>query len=81
VLQAKRNLKLLNILTFLNTFRAYEGVLVIYFASIADSFTISMTVFALVGISASFFEVPTGLISDKIGRKKTLISFYFLALD
>jgi MFS family permease len=32
-----------------------------------------MTVFAFVSISVAIFEVPTGILSDFIGRKKTLI--------
>ena len=75
--QAEKNIKLLNLLTFLNGFRAYEGVMAVYFATIAGSFAIGMTVFALMNLSASFFEVPTGMLSDNIGRKKTLLLYYF----
>ncbi len=75
--RANTNLKLLNIITFLNGFRAYEGVLAIYFATISGSFAIGMTIFAIMNLSASFFEVPTGLLSDNIGRKKTLLLYYF----
>lgn len=77
MLQAEKNLKLLNVLTFLNGFRAYEGVLAIYFATISGSFSVGMTMFALMNLSASFFEVPTGILSDNIGRKKTLLIYYF----
>lgn len=74
---AERNLKLLNILTFLNGFRAYEGVMAIYFATISGSFAMGMTVFAVMNLSSSFFEIPTGVMSDNIGRKKTLLLYYF----
>lgn len=75
--KAERNLKLLNILTFLYGFRAYEGVLALYFASITGSYALAMTMFAIFNFSSSLFEVPTGILSDHIGRKKTII-LYFL---
>lgn len=74
---AERNLKLLNILTFLNGFRTFEGVLAVFFATVSGSFAVGMTVFAVMNLSASFFEVPTGVLSDNIGRKKTLLIYYF----
>lgn len=75
--KAERNLKLLNILTFLYGFRAYEGVLALYFASITGSYALAMTMFAIFNFSSSLFELPTGILSDHIGRKKTII-LYFL---
>lgn len=74
---AEQNIKLLNILTFLKGFRTYEGVLAVFFATVSGSFTVGMTVFAVMNLSASFFEVPTGVLSDNIGRKKTLLLYYF----
>lgn len=74
---AERNLKLLNLLTFLNGFRTFEGVLAVFFATVSGSFAVGMTVFAVMNLSASFFEVPTGVLSDNIGRKKTLLLYYF----
>lgn len=74
---AEQNLKLLNILTFLSGFRTYEGVLAIFFATVSGSFALGMTIFAVINLSASFFEIPTGILSDNIGRKKTLLIYYF----
>lgn len=74
-LNAQRNLKLLNILTFFFGFRAYEGVLALFFASITESYTLAMTMFAIINFTASLFEVPTGILSDHIGRKKTIILY------
>jgi len=75
--KAKKNLGLLSILAFLFGFRAFEGVIAVYFAAITGSFTIAMSVLAIMNLSASFFEIPTGVFSDYIGRKKTLIIYYF----
>jgi len=74
--RAKKNLRLLNLLGFLSGFRAFEGVIAVYFATISGSYAAAMTVLATVNFSASFFEIPTGVFSDYIGRKKTLVLFY-----
>lgn len=75
--KAKKNLGLLSILAFLFGFRAFEGVIAVYFAAITGSFAVAMSVLAIMNLSASFFEIPTGIFSDHIGRKKTLIIYYF----
>jgi MFS family permease len=74
---AETNIRLLNILTFLNGFRAYEGVLAVYFVIVTGSYSVGMTLFAVMHLSSSVFEVPTGVLSDNIGRKKSLILYYF----
>lgn len=76
--KAESNLRLLSLLNFLSGFRAFEGVMAVYFAAITGSFAVAMTALAVMNLSASFFEVPTGILSDRVGRKKTLI-FYHLA--
>ena len=72
---AKRNLSLLNILTFSHTFVTFEGVWAIYYASITGSFAAGLGMFAVMHIASSSFEVPTGILSDYIGRKKTVILY------
>jgi len=73
---ALRNLKLLNILSFLFGFRLFDGVLAVYIAAVTGSFTIGMSYYAIMHVSAAFFEIPTGVISDRMGRRKTIVSFY-----
>lgn len=75
LLQAEKNLKLLNILAFLYSFRTFEGVLVIFFVTITNSYATGMTVFAIMHATSSLMEVPTGILSDHIGRKKTIILY------
>lgn len=74
---AQRNLRLLTILEFLSKFSLFQGVIVVYFAFVTDSFALAMTALAMIHISASLFEVPTGVFSDHIGRRATLIINYF----
>lgn len=66
-----RNVTLLAAHNFLNDFRFQEAFLVIYFAQISGSYTAAMTVLALFSLSEAVFQIPTGIFSDKMGRKRT----------
>ncbi|HPO06085.1 MAG TPA: MFS transporter, partial [Candidatus Gracilibacteria bacterium] len=41
--------------------------------SVSHSMTLAMSVFSVTMISSALFEIPTGIISDTIGRRKTII--------
>ena len=68
-----RNIRLLYLHNFLEDFRPYNAIAVLYFAAITGSLTLGMTVFSIVMISSAVFEVPTGVISDLVGRRRTFI--------
>jgi MFS family permease len=68
-----RNVKLVTWFNFFNDFRPYSAIAILYFAQITGSFALGMTVFAIDHISSAIFEVPTGIWSDNVGRKKTVI--------
>ncbi len=68
-----KNIKLLTWFNFFTEFRLYTPVAIIYFAKVSGSFTLGMSVFSLITLSSAAFEVPTGIFSDLIGRKKTII--------
>jgi MFS family permease len=69
----ERNIKLIALFNFFTDFKFYSAVLVIYFAKVTGSFTLAMSLFSVTMISSSLFEIPTGVFSDKIGRKKTVV--------
>ncbi len=69
----KQNIRLIYLFNFLLDFRLYGPLAVLYFASIAGSFALAMSIFSVIYLSQAFLEVPTGVVSDYIGRKKTLI--------
>ena len=48
-------------------------VAVIYFSHVTGSFAMGMTVFSVAMLSSAFFEIPTGIVSDLVGRKKTMM--------
>ena len=67
-----KNIKLLSWFNFLLDFKFYAPIAIIYFAKVSGSFALGMSVFSLTMLSSAFFEVPTGVYSDMIGRKKTI---------
>lgn len=58
---------------FFTDFKLYSAVLVLYFAKVTGSYGLAMSLFSTIMISSAVFEVPTGIFSDKIGRKNTII--------
>jgi MFS family permease len=76
----RRNVRLLGWFNFLLDFRLYAPVMVIYFERITGSYTSAMSILSMVMLSSALLEVPTGIYSDKIGRRQTLILGTFASL-
>lgn len=68
-----RNIRLLAWFNFFEDFRPYAPFVVLYFAQETGSYTLAMAVLSVSMISSSVFEVPTGLLSDMIGRRRTMM--------
>ena len=68
-----RNVRLLAIFNFLHDLDFLAPVAIIYFQQVTGSFALGMSVFSAVMLSSALFEVPTGIFSDMIGRKKTVV--------
>lgn len=68
-----RNIKVLTLLNFFIDFRFYSAIAIIYFFRIAGSYAQGMLVFSIIMLSSALFELPTGIFSDIIGRRKTVI--------
>ncbi|MBB6480994.1 MFS transporter [Spirochaeta isovalerica] len=68
----EKNIKLLGIINFFTDFRLYSPVAIIYFSQVSGSYMTAMLVFSVTGLASTFFELPTGILSDRIGRKMTL---------
>ncbi len=69
----KRNIKLLSWFNFCTDFVFFAPVAIIYFAKVAGSITLGMSIFSVAYVTSALFEVPTGIISDLVGRKKTIL--------
>jgi len=68
-----KNIALLKWYNFFYDFRPYDAIAILYYAQVTGSFALGVTVFTIASIAATIFEVPTGIISDRIGRRKTVI--------
>lgn len=75
-----RNVKFLTWFNFFISFRLYFPIAILYFAKVTGSYALGMSVFGLAQISQALFEVPTGVFSDYIGRRKTVIIGAFFAV-
>lgn len=68
-----KNIALLKWYNFFYDFRPYEAIAILYYAQVTGSFALGLAVFSVASIAAMVFEVPTGVISDRVGRRKTVI--------
>ncbi len=75
-----KNIRLLSWFNFLLEFRLYAPVAIIYFSQVSGSFALGMSIFSVTMFSSAIFELPTGIYSDIIGRKKTLVWGAFMSL-
>lgn len=69
----KRNLTLFRFYYFFWRFKPLAALMIIYFAKILDSYAATMAVFSILNISYALAKIPSGFISDKIGRKPVLL--------
>lgn len=69
----KKNIFLLGLINFLTEFKLYAAIIILYFTEVTGSMTLGMGVLSLSMLSASLLELPTGVLSDTIGRKKTIV--------
>jgi len=83
-----KNVRLFSIFNFLIGFSLFAPLAIIYFSKVSGSFTLGTSIFGLIMLTGAIFEVPTGIFSDKIGRKYTIVlgswarvlSFVFYAI-
>ena len=71
----------------INTFRLYyffwrfkplAVLMIVYFSQITQSYSLAMGVFSVFNISYALTKIPSGIISDKIGRKPIITLGSFL---
>ncbi len=68
-----RNVTLLKWYNFFYDFRPWGAIAVLYLAQVTGSFAQGLAIFAIASVAAAVFEIPTGVISDRVGRRKTVI--------
>jgi len=69
-----RNVRLLSWFNFFGDFRMYGPIMVVYFAQVTGSYTAAASLLAGEKLSLAAFEVPTGVLSDRLGRRGTMIA-------
>ncbi len=69
-----RTVRLLSWLNFLGDFRLYAPIAVLYYARITGSFVGAMSVFSATMLASVVLELPTGVLSDWIGRRWSLVA-------
>lgn len=68
-----KNIHLLAWHNFFTDFKLYSAIAILYFTHVTGSLALGMAVFSIVSIADAIFEVPTGIISDRVGRKMTIV--------
>lgn len=69
-----KNIRILSWFNFFIDFVFYNPIAVLYFAHVTGSYAAAMSIYSVIWLSAAIFEVPTGVFSDMIGRKNTVIA-------
>lgn len=72
-MNAHKNIKLLAWFNFFTDFKLYSAIAAIYFSQVTGSLALGMAVFSIANISDAIFEIPTGILSDRVGRKNIVI--------
>lgn len=67
-----RNIRLLYIHNFLTDFLPQFPYQVIYIAAITGSYTVAMSVLSVETLASAFMDIPTGVLSDRLGRRLTM---------
>jgi MFS family permease len=66
------NIQLLSWFNFFSAFKLYSAVAIIYFSTVTNSLALGISIFSIAQVSDALFEIPTGILSDRIGRKYTV---------
>jgi len=72
-MKLERNVKLLEWHNFFVSFVLWGPIAILYFAKVSGSYALGLSVFSVAMLTAALFELPTGIYSDLIGRRNTLI--------
>lgn len=68
-----KNIKLFGLFNIFESFDFLAPIRIVYFQQATHSYTLAASLISIIWISSALLEVPTGIFSDFIGRKKTII--------
>ena len=69
----KSNIKLMYTINLLSELKLYGAIIILFYIQLTNSMAMGMSVFSITTIISSLCELPTGVISDKIGKKGAVI--------
>ena len=69
----RKNIRLLSFFNFLIGFNLFWPLAIIYFSRVSGSFTLGASILGIIMLASTIFELPTGILSDLVGRKYTII--------
>ena len=75
-----RNIRMFPLFYGLWGFCPYSVIAILYYEQLTGSYALAMSVFAASSVFSSLFEIPMGVVSDLIGRRRTMIAggiFFF----
>ncbi len=75
-----RNIRILTWFNFCLDFRVYNAVAVVFFEQVTHSWALAGLVFAIAKVASAAFDVPTGILSDMLNRKATLVLGQFASV-
>lgn len=84
----QKKYKLIYWFNFFSEFKLYGVIAILFYNQISNSMMLGMSIFSISTLVSCIAEIPTGIISDKVGRKKTIIlgsifstlSLFFMAI-
>ena len=79
-MKIERNILLFKLNGFFGNLWPLLALAVVYFQQITGSYATALGVFSVTTVFQSLSEIPTGVISDKVGRKYTLILYAVFSL-
>lgn len=63
----------MSIFNFLIGFNLFWPIAIIYFSKVSGSFTLGASILGIIMLASTVFELPTGVLSDMVGRKYTIV--------
>jgi MFS family permease len=69
----KTNIRLLSVFNFFIGFNLFWPIAILYFSKISGSYLLGGSVLGIIMLASTIFELPTGILSDMVGRKYTMV--------
>jgi MFS family permease len=69
----QRNIRLLTWFNFFTEFKLYSPIAIIYFSAVTHSYALGASIFSIDYVTSAIFDVPTGILADRIGRKRIVV--------